>query len=109
MKYGIDAYKGGAVKQGTKLLDNIDEAIKLAYAVANHKVKEVSKRLITGGLLCIAIGVVQGFAVQMLGLSSVFPNYIQLFSMLLLVGIAGIVIGVIMLLFIWLINMVNKL
>ena len=32
----IDAYKGGAVKQGTKLLDNIDEAIKLAYAVANH-------------------------------------------------------------------------
>ena len=68
------------------------------------KVKEVSKRLITGGLLCIAIGVVQGFAVQMLGLSSVFPNYIQLFSMLLLVGIAGIVIGVIMLLFIWLIN-----
>lgn len=46
------------------------------------KVKEVSKRLITGGLLCIAIG---------------------------LVGIAGIVIGVIMLLFIWLINMVNKL
>ena len=73
------------------------------------KVKEVSKRLITNGLLCIAIGVVQGFAVQMLGLSSVFPNYIQLFSMLLLVGIAGIVIGVIMLLFIWLINMVNKL
>ena len=45
------------------------------------KVKEVSKRLITGGLLCIAIGVVQGFAVQMLGLSLVFPNYIQLFSM----------------------------
>lgn len=73
------------------------------------KVKEVSKRLITGDLLCIAIGVVQGFAVQMLGLSSVFPNYIQLFSMLLLVGIAGRVIGVIMLLFIWLINMVNKL
>ena len=73
------------------------------------KVKEVSKRLITGGLLCIAIGVVQGFAVQMLGLSSVFPNYIQLFSMLLLVGLAGIVKGVIMLLFIWLINMVNKL
>lgn len=42
------------------------------------KVKEVSKRLITGGLLCIAIGVVQGFAVQMLGLSSVFPNHVQL-------------------------------
>lgn len=37
MKYRIDAYKkGGAVKQGTKLLDNTDEAIKLAYAVANH-------------------------------------------------------------------------
>ena len=37
MKYRIDAYyKGGAVKQGTKLLDNIDEAIKLAYAVANR-------------------------------------------------------------------------
>ena len=47
------------------------------------KVKEVSKRLITGGLLCIAIGVVQGFAVQMLGLSSVFPNHVQLFGMLL--------------------------
>lgn len=61
------------------------------------KVKKVSKRLITGGLLCIAIGVVQGFAVQMLGLSSVSPNYIKLFSMLLLVGTAGIVIGIIML------------
>ena len=73
------------------------------------KVKEVSKRLITGGLLCIAIGVVQGFAVQMLGLSLVFPNYIQLFSMLLMVGITSILIGAIMLLFIWLINMVNKL
>lgn len=36
MKYRIDAYKKGAVKQGTKLLDNIDEAIKLAYAVAKH-------------------------------------------------------------------------
>ena len=37
MKYRIDAYyKSGAAKQGTKLLDNIDEAIKLAYAVANH-------------------------------------------------------------------------
>lgn len=37
MKYRIDAYyKSGAVKQGTKLLDNIDGAIKLAYAVANH-------------------------------------------------------------------------
>lgn len=37
MKYRIDAYKkGGAVKQGIKLLDNIDETIKLAYAVANH-------------------------------------------------------------------------
>lgn len=37
MKYRIDAYyKSGAVKQGTKLLDNIDEAIKLAYAVVNH-------------------------------------------------------------------------
>lgn len=80
------------------------------------KVKEVSKRLITGGLLCIAIGVVQGFAVQMLGLSSVFPNHIQLFGMLLMVGITSILIGItsiligaIMLLFIWLINMVNKL
>lgn len=73
------------------------------------KVKEVSKRLITGGLLCIAIGVVQGFAVQMLGLSSMFPNHIQLFGMLLMVGITSILIGAIMLLFIWLINMVNKL
>lgn len=74
------------------------------------KVKEVSKRLTTGGLPCIAIGVVQGFAVQMLGLSSVFPNHIQLFGMLLMVGITIIlIIGAIMLLFIWLINMVNKL
>ena len=74
------------------------------------KVKKVSKRLITGGLPCIAIVVVQGFAVQMLGLSSVFPNHIQLFGMLLMVGITIIlIIGAIMLLFIWLINMVNKL
>ena len=36
MKYRIDAYKNGAVRQGTKLLSDIDEAIKLAYAVANH-------------------------------------------------------------------------
>lgn len=36
MKYRIDAYKSGAVKQGTKLLDNIDEAIRLAYTVAKH-------------------------------------------------------------------------
>lgn len=50
------------------------------------KVKEVSKRLITGDLLCIAIGVVQGFTVQMLGLSSMFPNHVQLFDMLLMVG-----------------------
>ena len=36
MKYRVDAYKNGAVRQGTKLLSDIDEAIKLAYAVANH-------------------------------------------------------------------------
>lgn len=37
MKYRIDAYiKSGAVKQGAKLLDNIDEAIKLAKEVAKH-------------------------------------------------------------------------
>ena len=36
MKYRIDAYKNGAVRQGTKLLSDIDEAIKLADAVANH-------------------------------------------------------------------------
>lgn len=36
MKYRIDAYKNGAVKQGTRVLDNINEAIKLAYAVAKH-------------------------------------------------------------------------
>ena len=36
MKYRIDAYKNGAVRQSTKLLSDIDEAIKLAYAVANH-------------------------------------------------------------------------
>lgn len=36
MKFRIDAYKNGAVKQGAKLLDNIDEAIKLAKQVAAH-------------------------------------------------------------------------
>lgn len=37
MKYRIDAYmKGGAVRQGTQLLTDIDEAIKLAKAVAAH-------------------------------------------------------------------------
>lgn len=36
MKYRVDAYKNGAVRQGTKLLNSIDEAIKLAYTVAKH-------------------------------------------------------------------------
>lgn len=36
MKYRIDAYKGGAIKRGTKLLTDIDEAIKLAKQVATH-------------------------------------------------------------------------
>ena len=36
MKYRIDAYKNGTVKQGAKLLSDINEAIKLAKAVASH-------------------------------------------------------------------------
>lgn len=37
MKYRIDAYqKNGAVKQGTKLLEDIDAAIKLAKQVASR-------------------------------------------------------------------------
>lgn len=36
MKFRIDAYKNGTVKQGAKLLSNINEAIKLAKAVASH-------------------------------------------------------------------------
>lgn len=36
MKYRIDLYINGVCKQGTKLLDDIDEAIKLAKAVATH-------------------------------------------------------------------------
>ena len=37
MKFRIDAYlKNGAVKQGTKLLEDIDTAIKLAKQVASH-------------------------------------------------------------------------
>lgn len=36
MKYRIDAYKNGAVRQGTKLLTDIDEAIKLAKQIATH-------------------------------------------------------------------------
>ena len=36
MKYRVDAYKNGAVRQGTKLLTDIDEAIKLAKQVATH-------------------------------------------------------------------------
>ena len=36
MRYRIDAYKNGTVRQGTKLLTDIDEAIKLAKQVAAH-------------------------------------------------------------------------
>lgn len=36
MKYRVDAYKNGAVKQGTQLLDNIDDVIVLAKKVAMH-------------------------------------------------------------------------
>lgn len=36
MKFRIDAYKNGTVKQGTKLLTDITEAIKLAKQVASH-------------------------------------------------------------------------
>lgn len=36
MKYRIDAYKNGTVKQGTQLLENIDAAIVLAFKVAKH-------------------------------------------------------------------------
>lgn len=36
MKYRIDLYVNGACRQGTKLLDSIDDAIKLAKQVATH-------------------------------------------------------------------------
>lgn len=36
MKYRVDAYKNGAVKQGTQLLDDIDAAIKKAKEVASY-------------------------------------------------------------------------
>lgn len=36
MRYRIDAYKNGTVRQGTELLTDIDEAIKLAKQVAAH-------------------------------------------------------------------------
>ena len=34
MKYRVDAYRKSTVKQGTKLLENIDDAIALAKKVA---------------------------------------------------------------------------
>lgn len=36
MKYRIDAYINGAVRQGTQVLDNIDAAIKKAKEVAAY-------------------------------------------------------------------------
>lgn len=36
MKYRVDAYKKGAVKQGTQLMENIDDAIALAFKIAKH-------------------------------------------------------------------------
>lgn len=36
MRYRVDAYKNGAVRQGTKLLNDIDDAIALAKKVATH-------------------------------------------------------------------------
>lgn len=36
MKYRIDAYIKGTVRQGTQLLDDIDAAIKKAKEVASH-------------------------------------------------------------------------
>lgn len=36
MKYRIDAYIKGTVRQGTLLLDDIDAAIKKAKEVASH-------------------------------------------------------------------------
>lgn len=36
MKYRIDLYVNGTCRQGTELLDNIDDAIKLAKQVASH-------------------------------------------------------------------------
>lgn len=36
MNYRVDAYKNGAVKQGTQLIDNIDDAIVLAKKVAMY-------------------------------------------------------------------------
>lgn len=36
MKYRIDAYKNGTVRQGTQLIDDIDAAIKKAKEVTAH-------------------------------------------------------------------------
>ena len=35
-KYRVDAYMKGAVKQGTRLLENIDDAVSLAIKVAMY-------------------------------------------------------------------------
>ena len=36
MKYRVDAYKNGTVKQGALLLEDIEKAIELAKKVATH-------------------------------------------------------------------------
>lgn len=36
MRYRIDAYIKGTVRQGTQLLDDIDAAIKKAKEIASH-------------------------------------------------------------------------
>lgn len=36
MKYRVDAYMNGAIKHGTQLIENIDDAIALAKKVAMH-------------------------------------------------------------------------
>lgn len=75
------------------------------------KVKEVGKRLTIGGLLCMLAGFVQAVAVQLLGLKLLFPTYDvgQAFALLVCIGTLSVGLGLIILLFVWLINIVDKL
>lgn len=75
------------------------------------KVKEVSKRLTIGGLLCMLAGFVQAAAIQLLGLKLLFPTYdeMQAFALLVCVGTLSVGLGLTILLFVWLINIVDKL
>lgn len=75
------------------------------------KVKEAGKRLTTGGILCMLAGFVQAAAIQLLGLKLLFPTYDvgQVFALLVCIGTLSVGLGLIILLFVWLINVADKL